>query len=205
MKIQLDNAGKRYNRDWIFRNLSYTFQQGKHYAVTGPNGSGKSTLLQILGGAISINEGRCMHFNGDAIIASDKVYAYLSLCAPYLELVEELTLTELLHFHQSFKPFINGLTIDAIAKEIALFDACDKKIIDYSSGMKQRAKLGQCIFSDTPIVLLDEPCTNLDVAGAELYHLLVKKYCSDRLVVVCSNDPEEYAFCNEVIDVTDYK
>lgn len=205
MRIQLDNAGKRYNRDWIFRNFSYHFTLGDHYAITGPNGSGKSTLLQILAGAISLNEGLCKHYFKDKIVESEKVYSYTSVCAPYMELIEELTLVEFFQFHQSFKPLINQASVDFISSEIQLYDARNKKIGEYSSGMKQRAKLAQCIFSDTPLVLLDEPCTNLDEAGASLYRLLIDKYCRDRLVIVSSNDKREYEFCNEILDITNYK
>lgn len=205
MKIQLHNAGKRYNRDWIFRNLNYTFQPGEKYAITGPNGSGKSTLLQILSGAVSINEGSCHHHFQNAVISPDKIFSYTSVCAPYLELVEELTLAEFLHFHQSFKPFISGANPDLIAQEVQLGKARHKKINEYSSGMKQRAKLAQCIFSDTPLLLLDEPCTNLDASGIELYHQLIQKYCANRAVIVSSNDMVEYSFCEEVIDITKYK
>lgn len=205
MTIQLHNAAKRYNRDWIFRNISYTFQPGRQYAITGPNGSGKSTLLQVLSGAVSINEGSCSHILGDKTVAAEKVFRYTSICAPYLELVEEFTLTEFLTFHQSFKPFVNGLTVNAVMEAVHLDHASQKKINEYSSGMKQRVKLAQCILSDTPVVLLDEPCTNLDTAGIELYHHLIQTYGSGRLVVVSSNDIAEYGFCEEVLDITAYK
>src|SRR5690606_11953662 len=181
MTIQLHNAGKRYNRDWIFRDLNYTFQAGKYYAITGPNGSGKSTLLQILSGAAAVNEGACDHIIDDISVPRDKTYHYISLCAPYLELVEEFTLTELLTFHQSFKPFINGMSVGQLIEEVQLGHARHKKINEYSSGMKQRVKLAQCICSDTPLVLLDEPCTNLDAAGIALYNHLIQSYGANRL------------------------
>ena len=161
--------------------------------------------MQILSGAVSINEGSCTHQINEAVIAPEKIFGYTSLCAPYLEVVEEFTLTEFLQFHQSFKPFITAISIDEIANEITLGHARHKKINEYSSGMKQRVKLAQCIFSDTPLVLLDEPCTNLDTAGIELYNYLVKKYCTNRLVIVSSNDSQEYGFCNEVLDITAFK
>lgn len=205
MTIQLHNAGKRYNRDWIFRNLNYTFQLGTHYAITGPNGSGKSTLLQVLSGAVSINEGSCSHSFNNATIAPEKIFNYASLCAPYLELVEEFTLTEFLTFHQSFKPFVNGMSVAAVIEAVQLTHARHKKINEYSSGMKQRVKLAQCILSNTPLVLLDEPCTNLDTAGVALYNQLIKTYCSGRMAVVSSNDIAEYGFCEAVLDITIYK
>ncbi len=200
MKIQLHNVGKRYNRDWVLKHLNYTFLPGGSYAITGPNGSGKSTLLQLLSGTITANEGICEHFYNKQKLPPETIFHYTSLCAPYVELIEEFTLLEFLEFHGSFKPYINQIDTDFIANEVQLAHAKHKKINEYSSGMKQRAKLAQCFFSDTPLILLDEPCTNLDTIGIDLYHYLVQKYCTRRTVVVSSNDKTEYGFCKEVID-----
>jgi len=207
MTIYLSDAGKRFNRDWIFRHFNYHFESGQSYAITGPNGSGKSTLLQVLSGAMMVNEGKMKYEMRDTMleVPSEKIYSYVSICAPYLEVIEEMKLNEFLDFHHGFKPFLPGITTDFIIAAIGLEKAVNKQIRYYSSGMKQRVKLAQCIFSDAAIVLLDEPCTNLDAAGIELYHHLIATYCKDRLVVVSSNDEVEYKFCSEKISVSDYK
>ena len=205
MKVSLTDAGKRFNRDWIFRHFNYSFEAGQSYAITGPNGSGKSTLLQVLSGGMYINEGKIEYRILNREQKNEEVYREVSICAPYLEVVEEMTLTEFLDFHHGFKPFLPGVTTDSIIAAIGLEKAVNKQIRYYSSGMKQRVKLAQCIFSDTAIVLLDEPCTNLDAAGIELYHSLINDYCKDRLVVVSSNDEVEYKFCGERININDYK
>jgi len=205
MTICLSDAGKRYNRDWIFRHFNYTFESGQSYAITGPNGSGKSTMLQALSGGMYINEGRIEYRILNKERKIEEVYRDVSICAPYLEVVEEMTLKEFLNFHHGFKPFLPGITTDSIIAVLGLEKAVNKQIRFYSSGMKQRVKLAQCIFSDTAIVLLDEPCTNLDAAGIELYHSLITDYCKDRLVVVSSNDEVEYKFCGQKINISDYK
>lgn len=205
MTISLSDAGKRYNRDWIFRHFNYTFEQGQSYAIIGPNGSGKSTLLQVLSGGMYINEGRCewSMVNGQSV--SENAYRHISICAPYLEVIEEMTLKEFLDFHQGFKPFLPGITAASVIAMLGLEKAVNKQIRNYSSGMKQRVKLGQCIFSNVPVVLLDEPCTNLDAVGISLYHSLIENYCKDRLVIVSSNDEVEYKFCEKKINMSDYK
>ena len=71
--------------------------------------------------------------------------------------------------------------------------------------MKQRVKLAQAIFSDVPVVLLDEPCTNLDLEGIDLYQHLIKSYVRDRMLIVSSNDLQEYGFCEKRIDMVRYK
>lgn len=208
MKISLINAGKRFNRDWIFRKLNYEFISGKSYAITGPNGSGKSTLLQIIGGAVSPSEGEVKYevsssgLNGTE--ATEEIFKYISIAAPYLELVDEMTLKEFLGFHGKFKPFLNSFTIKNIISRIGLENAADKQLRYFSSGMKQRVKLAQSILSDVPCVLLDEPCTNLDSDGINLYLQLINDHCKSRLIIVSSNDQTEYEFCEEKILITDF-
>jgi len=152
---------------------------------------------------LSEGNGEWMADNGQ--LANEEVYKQVSLCAPYLEVVEEMTLKEFLEFHHHFKPLLSSVSIDNIILTIGLQDAINKQIRYYSSGMKQRVKLAQAIFSDTPFLLLDEPCTNLDTTGIELYHELINKYCNSRLVIVSSNDEVEYRFCHERINITDHK
>jgi ABC-type multidrug transport system ATPase subunit len=201
MKITLIDAGKRFNREWIFRHLSYEFNTGHSYAITGPNGSGKSTLLQSIAGAIGISEGMVNY----GAIPPEHAYRHLSLAAPYLQLIEEMTVTEFLHFHAAFKPLLPGCAVAEIIRRVGLENAAHKQMRYYSSGMKQRVRLAQALFSDTSVVLLDEPCTNLDGEGVALYQQLIREYTRDRLVVVSSNDLQEYEFCKEKIDIRDYR
>jgi|KBSSwiS6_1023812.scaffolds.fasta_scaffold08320_2 ABC-type multidrug transport system ATPase subunit len=212
MTISLSDAGKRFNRDWIFRHLTYTFEAGKSYAITGPNGSGKSTLLQSIGGALHLNEGNVQYLSAgqagsmlNVQCPNDEQFRYVSLCAPYLEVIEEMTVKEFLEFHSQFKSFLPSVSINEIIAIVGLEKAMNKQIRFYSSGMKQRVKLAQCIFSDVPVILLDEPCTNLDAEGVALYQKLINDYCSNRLVLVSSNDEVEFSFCKERLSIMDYK
>jgi ABC-type multidrug transport system ATPase subunit len=211
MKITLIDAGKRFNRDWIFRHFHYEFITSQTYAITGPNGSGKSTLLQALAGSIGISEGTIGYQGSPAFgapakeIASDGVFQHLSIAAPYLEVIEEMTAMEFLRFHASFKPLLPDWGVKDILARVGLGNAADKQIRYYSSGMKQRVRLAQALFSDVPLVLLDEPCTNLDMDGIALYRQLIGELGGGRLFVVSSNDPQEYDFCEKIIRIMDYK
>ena len=199
MKISVNNAGKRYNHEWIFRSLELELNSGKHWAITGHNGSGKSTLLQCIAGSMYLNEGTIQFFRSNDLIQQDHIFKHISICAPYLEVIEEMTATEFLNYHSSFKPLKANWTTAGILDEIGLHHAGNKQIRYFSSGMKQRVKLAQAFFSNTDILLLDEPCTNLDKAGIELYMHLIDNLCQDRLVIISSNDPTEYASCSEEI------
>lgn len=209
MTISLTNTGKRFNRDWIFRHLNYRFESGTSYAITGSNGSGKSTLLQVIAGAISPSQGMVEYYTSDTNetrpAPPENIFQYISIAAPYLELIEEMTLEEFLQFHKEFKPLLPSLSIQKIISLIGLDGARSKQIRYFSSGMKQRVKLAQSFFSDTPVLLLDEPCTNLDTEGVELYLKLYSEFCAGRLIIISSNDPVEYSFCREVIRMADYK
>jgi ABC-type multidrug transport system ATPase subunit len=205
MTITLSDTGKRFNRDWIFRHLNYTFSQGNSYAITGPNGSGKSTLLQMLSGSMACSEGTINWNINSSNVDVDHVFKQMSIVAPYLEVIEEMTAIEFLQFHQQFKKLLPDISIKEIVNVIGLEKAANKQIRYYSSGMKQRVKLAQAIFSNAPLLLLDEPCTNLDATGYELYHNLIKDYAKGKTVIVSSNDVNEYSFCKDVISIMDYK
>ena len=199
MQITLSNTGKRYNREWIFRRVDYNFFAGKTYAITGPNGSGKSTLLQVISGAIMQTEGKVEYSQ----VASADAHKHLAIAAPYLELIEEMTSTELLDFHSTFKRLVKP--IPQILEEVSLEKAAHKQIRYFSSGMKQRLKLAQAFFSNVPVLLLDEPTTNLDEDGIKLYHQLIKNYAKGKTIIISSNDKQEYDFCEEVISINQYK
>lgn len=204
MNITLSHTGKRFNREWIFRNVNFEFTQGNSYAIIGANGSGKSTLLQVIAGATMQTEGKIIYTDGtENAINDDIVYRQISIAAPYLELIEEMTAYEFLNFHSTFKPL--NQSIAEILTIVGLENSENKQIRYYSSGMKQRLKLAQAFFSKTSTLLLDEPTTNLDAEGIGLYQRLINNFCENRLVIVCSNDKAEYEFCKETISIERYK
>jgi len=205
LSVQLTEAGKRFNRDWIFKKFNYTFNSGNSYVITGPNGSGKSTLLQCIAGSTQLSKGEIGFELHHIKMDPENTYQQIAIVAPYLELIEEMTATEFLQFHFSFKPLQQNITIPEILSRISLEKAAQKQIRYFSSGMKQRIKLAQAVFADTGVILLDEPCTNLDKTGYDLYHRLIEDFCGDKIVIVSSNDINEYDFCREKISIMDYK
>lgn len=202
MNVALKDISKKYNKEWLFKNLNYTFNINESYAITGLNGSGKSTLLQIIAGFVLSTEGKIFV---DEKETDNTFYQNISIAAPYLELIEEMTAAEFLQFHLQFKSTINSTSISQILAEVQLSNAANKQIRYFSSGMKQRLKLAQAFFSKSSILLLDEPTSNLDKQGISLYHQLIKSYTQNRLVIICSNDENEYSFCNHILNINNYK
>ncbi|MCO6478328.1 MAG: ABC transporter ATP-binding protein [Phaeodactylibacter sp.] len=205
MKIELDNVGKRYRMEWILRGVSLHFEAGKQYAITGPNGSGKSTLLKILSGHLTPSKGKASFFHQQKKLDNATVYRHLSYAAPYIELIEELSLWEALQFHLRFKPLRNGMGANEVLGLLRFKKARNKAIRDFSSGMKQRLKLALAICSDTPLLLLDEPTTNLDKEGVAWYRQLINDYSAGRLLIVASNVDVDFEFCAERVDILDFK
>ncbi len=205
IEIQLEEASKRFQYEWIFKNLSLTISQGQSIALTGSNGSGKSTLLKCISGAIPISSGHIRFKQLDKILPESDWFNFLTISAPYLELPEEFTLSELIDFHFKFKLPLNKISKEEILEIIYLEAHADKVISQFSSGMKQRLKLGLALLSEVPVVLLDEPTSNLDRKGIEWYQDLIDKFGQNRILIVCSNEPREYEFCQQKIVLEDYK
>ena len=201
VSITLTDVTRRFNRKTIFSNINTVLDDAHSYAILGPNGSGKSTLIKVLAGILTPNAGKVTYNLNGVDVAVEDIAGSLAICAPYLELPEELNLQELYEFHVAQRQL--GLSLPQLTAELLLDTTTE--IRHYSSGMKQRVKLAQCIFSDTTIVLLDEPCTNLDTEGISVYQNLIKDYCTSRLVIVSSNDEVETGFCSEQINMGDYK
>lgn len=206
MTINIDNAAKWYGPEIVFKNLTYNFQSGTQYAILGPNGSGKSTLLLVLGGYITPNQGTITYHDHDQRqVSIENIYQYIAIVAPYLELMEEFTLLEQVRFQQHFRSYIKGFDPEDIVEKIGLENHRNKEVRNLSSGMLQRLKLGLCLLSDAPILMMDEPLMNLDQKGQDWFQSLVDDYIGGRLVIVCSNRYEEYAFCQQQLVVTDFK
>ena len=204
MQIRLNSLGRRFNKEWIFRNIDYTFNFGEKYAILGPNGSGKSTLLSVLLGSLTPSEGKITYWTDKEVMPED-IFNYISFAAPYLDLIEEFTLQETIDFHFKFKKYQPGLDAATILELLALRSTDDKPLKYFSSGMKQRTKLALACCTSAPILVLDEPTSNLDVQGTDWYLSLMEKYAQDKLILVGSNQAYEYGFCNHHINISTYK
>lgn len=178
---------------------------GEPCAVTGPNGSGKSTLLRVLSGYQPPTEGKISLKIGGKAIAAEDSFRFVSIAAPYLELIEDFSLAELLRFHFSFKRVSANRPLEELAERMYLYQAWNKPIKHFSSGMKQRLRLGLAFYTDTPILLLDEPTSNLDEQGQQWYKQEILSVLPAKLVLIASNQPTEYHFCSNRLNLTDWK
>jgi ABC-type multidrug transport system ATPase subunit len=204
VKISVENLGKRFNREWIFKKLTYNFVPGV-YAVTGPNGSGKSTLLQTLWAQVPASTGTLKYKSGENEVAVEDVFKYISIATPYMELIEEFTLIEMIRFHFKFKKPKQNKTAEELMESMELGHARDKMISNFSSGMRQRLKLALAFYSEAEVLFLDEPTTNLDQKAIAWYLDNLGQISPDRLIFIASNLEQDYPLSATKIDILSYK
>jgi len=205
MRVELNGTGKRFQWNWILRDINLSLPAGSRWAVGGPNGSGKSTLLKMLSGHLSPSAGQIRFFRKDEPVSPLEVYRHVAFVAPYIELIEEFTLSEALLFHRKFNPLLPGLSPSDLVDLLGFQKNARQEIRYFSSGMKQRLKLvlGFCTRAD--LLLLDEPTTNLDEQGSAWYLQLAERFLNKQTVVVASNVQKDFAFCDQTLHVLDYK
>lgn len=199
--ISTQNLGKKFSKDWLYRNVSYQFNAGNSYAVLGRNGSGKSTLLLHLASFYGGGVGTISYTKLGVSITPERFYHHYSLVSPLLELPEEQQVYEFLKHYFTIKPIANDMTVATVLEAINLKAASGRNIKELSSGMKQRLKLAMAFYSDVPVLFLDEPCTNLDALSINWYAETIEQIKHNKLIIVASNNPAEYAFCDERIEI----
>ncbi|MBX5437986.1 MAG: ATP-binding cassette domain-containing protein [Thermoflavifilum sp.] len=191
----------------MFRHLCCQFEANSPSAIVGANGSGKSTLLQILSGSMMPSEGSLSYHDAEGHpIAADNLFGLVSFTAPYLELIDDFTPLESLAFIHQFRKLLPGFSFTEIADWVELPSAARKKPIRYlSSGMQQRVKLAHAFFLQSSILLLDEPCTNLDREGVNMYHRLIDRFSQHRILIIASNRQDEYDMCVNILSIEAFK
>ncbi len=206
MKIILQNVSKQYSHHEIFNNFSFNFESGITYAITGSNGSGKTTLLKIIAGMVTPSLGKISYQKSGREIPVERIFRDIAIAAPYMELIEEFTLLESLNFHVKLKPFIKDISIENAVQMMSMEEFSNQTLRSYSSGMKQKVKLALALYSNTPILLLDEPLSNLDDTNAEWYRSSLKQFSKQKITIICSNlKKEEYPDCENIIDIKQNK
>ena len=203
--ITVEDLSKRFNREWIFRHLNFEFHSGKTYAITGPNGSGKSTLLQVVWGQVPPTSGNIRYKKGLSEISVDEIYRHIAIATPYMDLIDEFTLVEMLKFHFKLKKLRAGVDLDELPGMMYLEDAREKQLMNFSSGMKQRLKLAMAFYTDADMYFLDEPGTNLDRRAFGWYRSELEKLPDTRIVFIASNNPEEYPESAVNLHIMDFK
>lgn len=201
--IKVTKLSKRYGFQWIIKDFDAVFQKGKVYGIAGKNGSGKSTLIKMLSGYLTPSKGTISYFHEDKEVKKEKLYGLITLAAPYTDLINEFTLSEMLVFHQKFKPLKSLFNLETFEKEIQLTGQKDKLLSQFSSGMKQKIQLALAVLSDTSLLLLDEPTSYLDSKAKKWFTNLLEANKDNRIIIIASNDQYDLDLCDEILSISE--
>lgn len=198
ISISAENLSKRFQRNLLFKNISFTCEIGESVSVTGSNGSGKSTLLQILALLKIPSRGNVEYSVAGVPVDRSLVHKKIGFCSPALNLYDELTAYENLSF-------ASGISDKNILKQnLAEFQLAgheNKLVRYYSSGMKQRLKLLCALINKPPVIFLDEPGLALDSSGKEMIYSIINELKSSSIIILATNDAAESALCNKRIEL----
>ena len=200
MEVQAINLSKRYDYSWILRDWSYTFTAGSKIGVSGRNGSGKSTLIKMLSGFLPPSKGEVKHSIDGQAVSVDRLYKHAALVAPYTNLIQEFTVTEMFAFHTKLRKMQGGVSVEEFI-DIVQLPKAKQQIQYFSSGMNQRLQLALHILSDTPLLLLDEPTSYLDTNAKQWTYDLLDKHTTNRTVIISSNDVADFGLVSTVVDL----
>ena len=196
--IVLEGLQKKFGKQHILQGVSYTFQTGSKTVILGSNGSGKSTLIKILSGSLEATEGSPVYTFEGSNVTAKSAGLHVGIAAPYIALNPMFSLKETLAFHEQFCPFPEGFKLTDWLYKAGLAAHEDKRLSTFSSGMLQRVRLLLAVANDRPLLLLDEPLSNLDAEGVQFYTELIRSFALSKTIIVGSNyQKDEYSYCTD--------
>jgi len=202
MIIKCTEVSKRYNEHWVIKQLSHSFQSDQIYGIKGDNGSGKSTLIKMISGFLSPTLGTITYVNDSQEISRDDIYKHISIWGPHTELSGMLTVGEMIEYYGKMKGWNTPMNPQDVHELSQLPVPISQRVDQLSSGQAQRLGLTMTMLASTSIVLLDEPGSFLDREAKKWIEILVKNYSADRLVIIASNDDNDFVLTDEMIHLS---
>jgi len=199
-----EGVGHRFGRRRLFADISFELQGPGSVCITGPNGSGKSTFMRLIVGLLTPSRGQIKLLESGRELSPPELRARLGLVAPDLQLYGELTAAENLTFFARLRHLPNPeRSWDENLAKVGLEGRAHDRVGNFSSGQRQRMKYLVATLHNPYLLLLDEPTANLDDAGRELVAGIVAEQRRERLLVVATNDREEYAFGDRIVNLVE--
>jgi len=201
-RLVSDSLSKRFGTRKVFSEIDFDLATGDSLAVVGRNGSGKSTLVKVLLSLLRPTKGTVKFLNDDVEMDEDQFRSRISFVAPYLNLYDHLTAEENLKFFATVAgDNVTGKEIDQLLARVGLEGRGMDMVAGYSSGMKQRLKYAVALLNKPDFLFLDEPTSNLDEAGKKIVFDLVDEYRAGAIVIVATNEEEEYSLAKQLCRV----
>ena len=206
MNVELIIHGlrKRFHRHDVINMLNHSARSGEVIGVIGSNGSGKSTLMKMLAGLLEPDSGSVRLVVDGVEIDNARIPQLCGLVAPYLQIYDEFTPTELIQLHAE----LHGVSksseqISAICHTVQLAHVAATTVKRFSSGMRQRVAIALAISLGPALLLLDEPGVTLDADGRTMLASCIDAARrSGSIVFVATNDERERALCDRVLNLS---
>ena len=201
MDLVVENLGKIYHQNWIFKDISANITTGERWGIRGRNGAGKSTLLSIFLKLTLPTKGRVTWQDEGATIDGNDLGKSVSFAAPYAVLFDEFSGLELIRYLSGLRPLKDGMDAKKVMDLAMLADQGKKKLFQYSTGMQMRFKLALALATESKAVILDEPTSNLDLEGRAWFSDLIDAHLGDRTLIIASNEESDFRACKRFIDL----
>lgn len=196
--IQLQNVTKRIKENTVLDNVSYTFKSGFVYGLYGQNGSGKTMLLRAISGLINLDSGS-IFIDGEKLHDKIEFPPETGIVIENMELLPECSAKRNLQMLAKIKNIADEKDISFSLERVGLDPDSDKKVKEFSLGMKQRLNIAQAIFENQKIILLDEPTNALDEDAVQLIYKIIREEKSRGATIIVATHHKEDL--KEVCDV----
>ena len=197
MSLRLENAGVRVDGRWLVRGVSMEVEPARVTTLIGPNGSGKSTVLRLLAGLWRPDEGR-VRIDGESLetLPRRELARRVSFTPQDTRIDFAFTVRDIVamgrHPHlERFQPpgEADADAVEAALEQADLVDLADRPANELSGGERQRVLIARSLATDSDVILLDEPTSNLDVDHSlETLELLQRLAAEGKAVAVAVHD-----------------
>lgn len=200
--LSAEHLRKSFAGPPLFSGLSLRIERGL-LAVAGKNGSGKTTLVKILAGLLRPSDGRVRIERDGRPLSGDERRLAVGWAGPDLSLYAELTAVENLRFfRRAAGAAADPAQLRRRLAEAGLADAADRRVEEFSTGMRQRLRIAFALLFDPPILLLDEPMGGLDAEGRKMVQGVVAGARTSGAVVLASNDERDFLEPDQRVDLS---
>lgn len=199
-RIEIKGLSKAYGRRKLCSEVTLTIPGRSVFTVSGPNGSGKTTFLLLLCSLIPATAGKVeVVIEGRVLTVAEK-RAHIGLVSTDLELYDELSAVENLEFFCAVRgaPFTVKQAREML-EFIGLQGRGRDRLRTFSSGMKQRLKYACALLHNPYILVLDEPASHLDEAGAMLVNTIIERQREKGIVIMATNEPRELSYGEQTL------
>lgn len=203
--IEVNNLNFSYTKNPFIEDMNFIVQSSEIFGFLGPSGAGKSTLQKILTGLITTYKGNVKVNNIEVKRHDSSFYENIGVDFEFPSLYEKLTARENMNFFSSL--YKKRLDIDELLESVGLHVDADKKVSDFSKGMKSRLNFIKALVQNPELIFLDEPTAGLDPSNSRRMKdiILQQKAMGKTIVLTTHNMYDATELCDHVAFIVDGK